>query len=126
MLDERAAATVLAAIVTGIAWAQSDGFNLWSIGAALPTKIDVPSQELSVSTSSDVASPLDAEARSTFTSTAQPPRARPSLQISREDPSTTSPVYRSLNSANDYFEPGQIFNGFPHQIVQQLRYVHAR
>jgi hypothetical protein len=60
MLDERARATLLAAIVAGIAWAQSHDYNLSSIVTALPTKIDVSPQDLLVSTSSGVDSPFDA------------------------------------------------------------------
>ena len=46
LLDERASATLLAAVATGAAWAQSHDFNLWSIGAALPTIPHVSSQDI--------------------------------------------------------------------------------
>ena len=107
MLDERASAAVLAAIVTGIAWAQSHDFNLWSIGAALPPKIDVPSQDLSVSRSTAVAErDISFHARS-------PAAAREaSFADIVGDPSTTSPGYRSLTGPNDHSPAGQTFAGF--------------
>ena len=60
MLDERARATLLAAIVAGIAWAQSHDYNLWSIATAFPTKVDLSPQALLVSTSLGADSPFDA------------------------------------------------------------------
>ena len=90
MLDERATAAVLAAIVTGIAWAQSHDFNLWSIDAALPTKFDVPSQDLSVSTLSVAASPFDAEGDNLFHAHSPAAARATPLQISGE----TRPQHR--------------------------------
>ncbi len=112
MLDERATASVLAAIVTGITWAQSHDFNLWSIAAALPTKIDVPSLELSVSTSADVASQLDAKQGHLFHAHGLAPSSETLIADIMGGPSTTPPVYRSINTANDYFQPGLIFTNF--------------
>ena len=112
MLDERAAASVLAAIVTGITWAQSHGFNLWSTAAALPTKIDVPSPELPVSTSAGAASQLDAKQDHLFHIQGPAPSGETLIADIMGGPSTASPVYRSLNSANDYFQPGLIFTNF--------------
>jgi hypothetical protein len=111
MLDERATAAVLAAIVTGIAWAQSHDFNLWSIGAALSTKIDVPSQDLSVSTSSGVAGPFDARRDLFHAHSAAAERETPFADIGG-DPSTTSPGYRPLNVPNDHSAAGQTFSSF--------------
>ncbi len=109
-LDERATAAVLAAIVTGIAWAQSHDFNLWSIGAAPPTKIDVPLQDLSVSTSSGVAGPFDAK-RDLFhaRSAAAAERETPLADIGG-GPFTTSPGHRSLNGGDDHSAAGQTFS----------------
>ncbi len=106
LLDERAAAAVLAAIVTGIAWAQSHDFNLWSI-AALPTKIDVPPQDLPVSTSSGAAGPFEAMRLFHARSAAAEPEA-PLANIGGNS-STTSPGYRSLNGPNAHSAPGQTF-----------------
>ena len=112
ILDERATAVVLAAIATGIAWAQSHDFKLWSIDAALPTKFDVPSQDLSVSTSSSVASPFDAE-RDSLVHAHSPAAARetPFADIGG-DPSTTSPGYPTLNDHNNHTAAGQTFTSF--------------
>jgi hypothetical protein len=111
LLDERATAAVLAAIVTGIAWAQSHDFNLWSIGTALPTKIDVPPQDLSLSTSSSVAAPLDAKRDLFHSLSAAPERETPFADIGG-DPSITSPGYRSLNGPNDHSAARQTFSSF--------------
>src|SRR5271166_4258398 len=112
VLGERATAAVLAAIVTGIAWAQSHDFNLWSIDAALPTKFDVPSQDLSVSTLSVAASPIDAEGDNLFhASTPDAARATPFTNIGG-DPSTASPGYRTLSDPNNHSAAGQTFAFF--------------
>ena len=112
MLDERATATVLAAIVTGIAWAQSHDFNLWSIGAALPTITDVSSQDISVSTLSAVASPLFAERESLFSRPKRVDRVRvpPCKYLGR--PVHDSPGYRLLNGRNDHSAAYQTFTSF--------------
>ena len=111
LLDERATAAVLAAIVTGIAWAQSHDFNLWSIGASLPTKIDVPPQDLSVSTSSGVAAPLDAGRDNLGRHDSPAARATLVADIKGE-PSTTSVGYGSLDNRNDHSAAGQAFSSF--------------
>ena len=111
MLDERAAAAVLAAIVTGIAWAQSHDFNLWSIGAAVPTKIDVPSQVFSVSTSSSgAAGQFDAVRLLHARGAAAEPEG-PLANIGG-DSSVTSPGYRSLNGPNDHSAASRTFFSF--------------
>ena len=107
MLEERATATLLAAIVTGIAWAQSHDYNLWSIGATLPTKIDVSPQDLSVSTSAGVDSLFDA---------GRDNLSRQDNSVARETlaaeigggPSTTFAGY----GRNDHSGAGQTFSSF--------------
>ena len=112
MLDERATAAVLAAIVTGIAWAQSHDFNLWSIGAALPTKIDVPSLDLSVSTSSAVASPFDAGRDDLFHPRSPAAARETPIADSGGAPPKSSPGYGSLDGHNDHSAAGQNFTSF--------------
>ena len=108
ILDKRATAAVLAAIVTGIALAQSHDFNLWSIGAALPIIFDVPSRDLSVSTSSAAASLFDAKRASLFH--ARSPSIEQETPVAGGNPSTTSSGYRSLNGPNDHSAVGQSFS----------------
>jgi hypothetical protein len=111
MHDERATATLLAAIVTGIAWAQSHDYNLWNIFPALPTKIDVSPQDLSVSTSLGVDSPFDAGRD--ILGRHDSPAARATLVADIEgEPSTTSAGYGSLNNRNDHSAGGQAFSSF--------------
>jgi hypothetical protein len=111
MHDERATATLLAAIVTGIAWAQSHDCNLWNIFPALPTKIDVSPQNLSISTSLGVDSPFDAERDNLGRHDS--PAPRPTLVADIEgEPSTTSAGYGSLNNRNDHSADGQPFSSF--------------
>ncbi len=106
--DERATTTLLAAIVTGIAWAQSHDCNLWNIFPALPTKIDVSPQDLSVSTSLGVDSPFDA-GRDNHDS----PAARATVVADiKGEPSTMSAGYGSLNNRNDHSAAGQAFSSF--------------
>jgi hypothetical protein len=107
MLDERATAAVLAAIVTGIAWAQSHDFHLWSIDAALPMKIGAPPQEHSVSTLSTVASPFDSEQQ--FHATGRSAAHEPPVADIAGSPSTTSPGYRPLDGPYDHSAAGQAF-----------------
>jgi hypothetical protein len=112
VLDERATATVLAAIVTGIAWAQAHDFKLWSIDAALPAKFEVPSQDLSVSTTSVAASPCDAEGDNLFH--ARSPAAARSIVVTNTggDPFTASPGYRTLSDPNNHSAAGQALTSF--------------
>ena len=107
MLDERATAAVLAAIVTGIAWAQSHDFDLWRIEAALPMKIGAPSHELSVSTLSAVASPFDAEQQ--FHAPGRSAAHEPPVADFSGYPPTASPEYRSLDAPYDHSAAGQTF-----------------
>jgi hypothetical protein len=107
ILDERATAAVLAAIVTGIAWAQSHDFDLWRIEAALPMKIGPPSQELSVSTLSAVASPFDAEQQ--FHAPGRSAAHEPPVADIPGYPPTASPGYRSLDGPYDHSAAGQTF-----------------
>ncbi|MGO9431290.1 beta strand repeat-containing protein [Rhodoblastus sp.] len=103
VLDERATAAVLAAIVTGIAWAQSHDFSLWSIGAALPREFDVPSRDLSGSTSSAVASLFDANPEDLFY--ARSHSVGEETPVARGNPSTTSSGY----GPNDHSAAGRSF-----------------
>ena len=112
MLDKRAAATLLAAIVTGIAWAQSNDFNFCSIGATLPPKIDVPAQDLSLSTSSAVASPFDVDRDSLFQAHSPAAALATPLTVIGGDPSTTSPGYRTFNDPNNHTIASETFTRF--------------
>jgi hypothetical protein len=100
MLDERATATLLAAIATGIAWAQSHDYNLWSLAVALPTKIDFSPQDLSFSTSSGVQSPV--AGRDSLFYHDSPAAGTPLVGDIGGDPSKTSAGHRSLDSPNDH------------------------
>ena len=109
LLDERASATLLAAVATGAAWAQSHDFNLWSIGAALPTITHVSSQDIDGTILSAVASPLFAE-RESFShvqngSTASEFR----LANTSEGPPTGYPL---LSGRNDHSAAYQTFTSF--------------
>ena len=108
VLDERATAAVLAAIVTGIAWAQAHDFNIWSIGAALPMKFDVPSCDLSVSTSSAAASIFDANRENVFY--ARSPYVERETLVAGGNLFTTSSGYRSHNGPNDHSAAGRSFS----------------
>ena len=112
MLDERATAAVLAAIVTGIAWAQSHDFDLWSIGAALPTITHVSSLDISVPTLPAVPGPLLADRKSLFdVQSASTASEFPPANTSG-DPSTISAGYRLLNGRNDHSAAYQTFTSF--------------
>ena len=112
MLDERATAAVLAAIVTGIAWAQSHDFNLWSIGAALPTITHVSSLDISVPTLSGVASPLLADRKSLFDVQSASTASELPLANTSGNPSTISAGYRLLSGPNDHSAAYQTFTSF--------------
>jgi len=45
LLDERAAATVLAAVAVAVAWAQADNSNLWLLSSTRPMEVEHPSQQ---------------------------------------------------------------------------------
>jgi hypothetical protein len=107
MLDERARATLLAALGAGIAWAQSHDYNLWSIVTALPTKIDVSPQDLLVSTSSGVDSPFDAGRDNLRLHDSSAPRDTLVADIG-EERSTTFAGY----GRNDHSGASQTFSSF--------------
>jgi hypothetical protein len=111
MLDERATATLLAAIVTGIAWAQAHDYNLWNIVPALQTKVDVSRHHLSVSTSLGVDNPFDAGRDNSCRHDSPAARATLIADIGGE-PSSASVGYGSLNSRNDHSAGVQAFSSF--------------
>ena len=84
LLDERAAAAVLAAIVTGIAWAQSHDFNLWSIAPHFRRKST--SRRRTFPFRHRPAPPAHSRLCDYFTPAARPPSPRPPWQISGETP----------------------------------------
>ena len=113
LLDERASATLLAAVATGAAWAQSHGFSLWSIGAPLPTIPHVSSQDIDeTNIPSDVASPLYFEGESYFhvQNGSSAYEFRPAN--TSEGPSEISAGYRLLSVSNHHFAAYQTFHNF--------------
>ena len=112
MLHERATAAVLAAIVTGIAWAQSHDFDLWSIGAALPTMTHGSSLDISIPTLSAVPSPLLADRKGLFDVQSASTASEFPLANTSGDPSTISAGYRLLSGPNDHSAAYQTFTSF--------------
>jgi hypothetical protein len=113
LLDERASATLLAAVAMGAAWAQSHDFSLWSMGAALPTIPHVSSQDIGeTNILSNVASSLFAEGEGFFHAQNGSGAYDFRPANTSEGPSAISAGYRLLSVSNDHFAAYQTFHNF--------------